>query len=227
MPENARPMRIIRTLAFVVAGLACVGSGASTAFAHPHVWVSVKTTVVYENASITGLRHAWTFDDMYAQMAIEGLDKNGDGKYDREELAELAKINMEGLKDFDYFTFARLSTQDLKFATPTDAWLEYTNNLLTLHFTLPLDQPVLAEAQGFTFQVYDPTFFIAFDMAKDDPVKLSEQAPQGCKAAIDAPKDGNDQAQQLSDAFSEQLGEAAANIGGSMARTVSVTCARS
>ena len=49
--------------------------------------------------------HKWMFDEFYTAMAIEGLDKNKDGVYDREELAELAKVNIEGLKDFAYFTF--------------------------------------------------------------------------------------------------------------------------
>ena len=33
-------------------------------------------------------------------MAVEGLDTNKDGKYSREELAELAKVNVTSLKDF-------------------------------------------------------------------------------------------------------------------------------
>lgn len=229
MPSRTRtiPSMANATLAAVV--LACISlGGIRPALAHPHVWVTVTTTVVYENSAISGLRHEWTFDDMYTQMAIEGLDKNGDGKYDRQELEELTKINIEGLKEFDYFTFAKLGTQPLKFKPPTDAWLDYTNNVLTLHFTLPLDQPVLAEAPGFSFQVYDPTFFIAFDLAKDNPVRLSATAPQGCKAAVEAQPQNDQQAQDLSKTFSEQLGDAAAaNIGGSMARTVSVSCVKS
>ena len=43
-------------------------------------------------------------------MAIEGLDKNGDGKYDRQELSELAQVNIDGLKEFNYFTVAKLGT---------------------------------------------------------------------------------------------------------------------
>ena len=53
--------------------------------------------------------------------------------------------------------------------------------VLTLHFTLPLAKPVLAEAKGFTFAVGDPSFFIAFEPAADDPVKLGAGAPTGCQ----------------------------------------------
>jgi hypothetical protein len=57
------------------------------------------------NHQITGIRQAWTFDEFYTAMAVEGLDTNKDGVYSKEELAPLAKVNVESLKEFDYFTF--------------------------------------------------------------------------------------------------------------------------
>src|SRR5262245_10926139 len=35
------------------------------ALAHPHVWITAETTVLYENGAFTGLRHRWTFDEFY------------------------------------------------------------------------------------------------------------------------------------------------------------------
>ena len=77
------PSTMLGLLALALA----VAGGAPSARAHPHVWVTVETTVVYENGSVTGLQHKWSFDDMYTAMAIQGLDANGDGTYSREELA--------------------------------------------------------------------------------------------------------------------------------------------
>ncbi|TMJ63980.1 MAG: DUF1007 family protein, partial [Alphaproteobacteria bacterium] len=83
---------------------------AASATAHPHVWITVETTVLYDKGTFTGLQHKWTFDEFYTAMAIEGLDKNKDGIYDREELAELAKVNVDGLKEFGYFTYPESRT---------------------------------------------------------------------------------------------------------------------
>ncbi|MEQ1717665.1 MAG: DUF1007 family protein [Hyphomicrobium sp.] len=203
---------------------------AAPAAAHPHVWVTYETTVVYDKGALIGFDHVWTFDDMYTSMAVQGLDKDGDGAYSRAELAELAEVNMQGLKDFDYFTYAKLGTTDVKISGPKDAWLEHKNGILSLHFRLPLEQPVLAEAEGFTFAVYDPSFFIAFEPEKTDAIKLAAGAPQGCKAAIVEPKpDANSEelkAQLLNDAFAQQLGQTT-NIGGGFTKTISVTCAKS
>ena len=68
-----------RLLVLIVSGMLMFATGAE---AHPHVWVSVKTTVLFKGSAIVGLQQHWTFDEFYAAMAIEGLDKNNDGAYD-------------------------------------------------------------------------------------------------------------------------------------------------
>ncbi len=203
---------------------------AAPAVAHPHVWVTYQTTVLYDKGAIAGFEHVWTFDDMYTAMAIQGLDKNNDGTYDKAELAELAQVNMDGLKDFDYFTFPKLGTSDLKLAGPQEPWLEHTNGVLRLHFQLPLSQPVLAEAEGFNFSIHDPSYFIAFEPEKSDALKLSAGAPEGCKVAFgEAKSDANSEelkAKLLDNAFAQELGQTQ-DIGAGFSTTASVTCAKS
>ena len=56
---------------------------ASPAAAHPHVWATVRSEIVFgPDHRITGIRHAWTFDEFYTAMAVQGLDTNGDGTVD-------------------------------------------------------------------------------------------------------------------------------------------------
>lgn len=223
------PGRIERRLLGCLAALV-VGAGACPlASAHPHVWVTYRTTVLYDKGAITGFDHVWTFDDMYTAMAIEGLDKNGDGKYDREELAELAKVNMDGLKDFDYFTFAKLGTVALKIAGPADAWLEHTGGVLRLHFKAVLEQPVLIDAKGFNFSIHDPSYFIAFEPEKENPIALSDAAPKGCTAAFKSAKASatNEEmkAKLLNDAFATELGQSQ-DVGAGFSTTAVVTCTK-
>ena len=69
---------------------------AAPALAHPHVWVTMRTELVYApDGRITGIRHAWSFDDMFSTFAIQGLDSKEKGKFTREELAPLAKVNVD------------------------------------------------------------------------------------------------------------------------------------
>ena len=54
--------------------------------------------------------------------------------------------------------------------------------MLSLNFTLPFANPVLEEAKGLTFSVYDPSYFIAFELAKTEPAcKLERGCAQGLR----------------------------------------------
>lgn len=291
--------------------------GAGDAHAHPHVWVTTETTVLFEAGTIVGLRQKWSFDDFYTSMALQGLDANNDGVYDRSELAELAKVNLDGLKEFDYFTTVMLASMKLKFDTPRDFYLEHAEGpagqsqvtemtdaemdkqvaaeeaakeaakapasepgmmtrfrnwvfgppaddgkgadakakdaappaptkVLSLHFTLPLAQAVLAEAEGFNFTILDPSFFIAFDPAAKNAVVLGPGAPASCRivAGETAGKDAapppatapgaapatdatpstepNPAADlsRLGDAFAQQFGGSSVRLG----KAVSISC---
>ena len=167
------------------------------------MWITVETTVLYDKGAFTGLQHKWTFDEFYTAMAIEGLDKNKDGIYDREELSELAKVNIDGLKEFGYFTYPVLAGQDVKVQDARDYWLEHKDGALSLHFTVPFAQPIPEKAKDFAYVVQDPAFYIAFVPAKTDPVKLAEGAPKSCKVHIGNPKTGSDDAERLAKAFAQ------------------------
>lgn len=200
---------------------------APPAAAHPHVFVTYETTIVYKDNLVTGVQHAWTFDDMYTAMAIQGLDKDGDGKYTREELAELAKVNIEGLTEFDYFTYANLGDSKLAFGAPTEAWLDHNNGILRLHFALPLKKPVFSDAKGLKFSIYDPTYFIAFEPEKTDAIKLAS-APQGCTVKFgEEDSKAAAELERLGDAFAQELGGEAAGYALGAPRTVSVSCGKS
>ena len=161
----------------------CIGCASSVA-AHPHVWATVRSEIVFgPDHRITGIRHAWTFDEFYTAMAVQGLDTDGDGVYSKEELDPLAKVNVESLKEFAYFTFVRLgkSEKPLPLKEPVDYSIDYDKTLLTLHFTLPLETPLDPKTEEVAVDVYDPSFFVAFGFATDAPVKLSGVAGPGLR----------------------------------------------
>jgi len=260
----------------LVAGALAAG-GAGPAAAHPHVWVEVQTAVKVERGTFSSIRQRWTFDEFYSSMAIEGLDTNKDGKLDREELSELAKVNMDGLKEFGYFTVATLGGQRITFGEPGEPVLEHVTiesppgptmepidqaakggtgaptadpnasggfwsrawdallgkgeppppqkpKVLVLEFTLPLQQPVLTEAEGFEVSTYDPSFFIWFDLAKKDPTNLVD-APAGCVAEVKSGEKDQAELQRLNESFFNQVG--GANIGVTAAKSITVRCPKS
>jgi ABC-type uncharacterized transport system substrate-binding protein len=155
--------------------------------AHPHVWVTMQTELVYApDGSITGIRHAWSFDDMFSTFATQGLESKEKGKFTREELAPLAKVNVDSLKEYDYFTYATADGKKAELTDPTsDYWLDYADQVLTLNFTLPFKAPV--KAKELKIEIYDPTIFVDFSFAKEKPAQLIG-APK-CKLDVELPRE--------------------------------------
>src|SRR4029450_9836842 len=189
--------RLFSSLAAALTALAMTGAAAS---AHPHVWVTIKSELLSApDGSVTGVRHAWTFDDMFSVFATQGLEAKTKGEFTREELAPLAEVNVTSLKEYDYFTYAKANGKKIEFNDPAAGYyLDYDKKetVLTLHFLLPLKQPV--KAKDLTLEVFDREFFVDFSFAEKDPAKLVG-APAQCKLTVGKPQEMNAAlAQQLS-----------------------------
>ena len=176
-------MTFIRIFFYALLGFAF----ATSARAHPHVWVTMHTELIYApDGSITGVRHHWAFDDMFSAFATQGLETKEKGKFTREELAPLAKVNVELLKEYDYFTYATADGKKTPLSDPPPGyWLDFNDSILTLNFTLPFKTPV--KAKELKVEIYDPTIFVDFEWAKKEPVHLIG-APH-CKADVVMPRE--------------------------------------
>jgi ABC-type uncharacterized transport system substrate-binding protein len=160
---------------------------AASASAHPHVWVTMKSELIYSpEGSAKAVRHAWQFDDIFSVFVTQGIKSKKKGEFTREELAPLAKLNIESLKEFDYFTVVKASGKKLTFAEPIDYFFEYDPkaSVLTLHFTLPFETPL--PARELRVEVYDPSWYIDFGFVKSNPVRLVG-APAACKVSVAGP----------------------------------------
>jgi ABC-type uncharacterized transport system substrate-binding protein len=211
------PIRALLCLMLLACGIAL---GAGPAHAHPHVWVTATSELIYApDGSITSVRHAWTFDDMFATYALQGLETKTKGVYTREELGPLAQTNVESLKEYGFFTFAKADGKKEKFQEPVDYYLEYKDAALTLHFTLPLKTPV--KPKQLAVEVFDPEFFIDFGFAKKDPVTLVG-APAACQMKFQRPNDGAAGAQKIGE--QNFLSGDNSNYGAMFANKITVDC---
>jgi ABC-type uncharacterized transport system substrate-binding protein len=133
---------MIQRLFPFLAAFAGLVAACSAVSAHPHVWVTVKSELVYApDGAITGVRHAWTFDDMFSTFAIQGIESKKKDQFTREELAPLAQVNVDSLKEYDFFTYAKANGKTIEFNEPAAGYyLEFDpkDTVLTLYFTLPL-----------------------------------------------------------------------------------------
>ena len=281
-----RPL-MIRFASIAVAALAGLLLADGVACAHPHVWVTMKSEIVYApDGSITGVRHAWTFDDMFSAFAVQGLEDNppepakdkaaqpagakaqaqsglwswlhaawnwmtgakstapaGDKpavatetvqagpaqlkepadpkRLTRAQLQPLAEVNVTSLKEYDFFTYAKVNGKKTTFVEPKDYYLEQNDGLLTLHFLLPFESPT--RTQTLELDVLDPSYFVDFAFAEKDAAALSG-APANCRLAVRKPQDMSpEMAQRLAQiAPDQQIPQD--TFGAQFANKLSVKC---
>jgi ABC-type uncharacterized transport system substrate-binding protein len=213
--------RTTRRIAAFAVALACLAP--AVAHAHPHVWITVRTQVVFSpDGKVASLVHDWVFDEMYSAFAIQGLAPPGE-LVKRETFAPLAKENAGGLADIGYFTTLKLDGKAVEFAPVTDYWMEERpDHLVAFHVVLPLKTPQTVGRFG-SLMVADPEFFIDFEFDDKDGV-IFRSAPAGCSNSYAKPKplDGGDK-KTLDESFFSGLAPGT-NFGFKMASRVILAC---
>src|SRR5262249_35084376 len=96
----------------------------------------------------------------------------------REELASIAKENIDLVKDDDYVTETKINGSKAAFGAPIEYWFEQKDGSLILFFTLPLKSP--AKVRTLELAIYDPLYYIDFSFAENDSAVLPP-APASCK----------------------------------------------
>ena len=178
--------------------------------------------MIFADGTVAGIRHHWTFDDMYSAFVTANLGKDGKDPTTA-ELQPVAQTNVESLKEFDFFTFPRLNGKKAAFSDPIDYSMTFDGKekTATLHFTAPLAEAIAPRT--FVFQIYDPSYFVAFAFGKGEPVKLLG-APAGCSLSVSKPKSlDSDESKKLNESFFSGLSPGS-DFGAKLADRAIVAC---
>ena len=135
-------------------------------------------------------------------------------------MAPLAQTNVESLKEFGFFTFAKADGKKQKFEEPVDYFLEYRDAALTLHFTLPLKTPV--KPKELALDVFDPSYFIDFKSRRQG----SDKTGRGTRRLPDDNSSGRATAPPMprSSANRRFLSGENSNYGTMFANKITVQC---
>lgn len=196
----------------------------ATALAHPHVWIDMRSSVNFNaEGAVDAIGVAWTFDEFYSQFATDGIDKNKNGKFDANELQELANTYAKNLKDYQYFTFIQNDGKAAETGAPTNAKAVFNKGQLTFAFRLPLVKAIDPAAIKFSYSSFDPTYYIDIAPAATNSVVFTGATPKGCsfaKRKVDTTQPG-----ALNIAQSVKMTAPADNVLGSTnATVVDITC---
>jgi ABC-type uncharacterized transport system substrate-binding protein len=163
--------------------MACVAN-AGIASAHPHIWIIADYQVeTGGDGKISAIAVDWTFDEFFSSYMVDGLDANSDGKVEGAELDEIARQNMESLKEVGYFVFPKADGEKVGTGDPEIFQYAYEGGFLRLRFTLPLAEPIDPRTHAFSFAVYDPSYYTEIKI----PEGKNIAAPEGCTSVIVVP----------------------------------------
>ena len=156
------------------------------ALAHPHEFVLMRIEPHFDDSGkLASMRYHWKFDEFFSAYALEGEDKNKNGKAEQEELDKLLVEILGNIKGNNYFTKFDMNGLVPTFgkATPISAKME--GRQVAIKFELALETPLDLSGKEVRYGIYDDEFYIAMNHDPDDvPVMLSN-APKGCSWNLD------------------------------------------
>ncbi len=213
---------------FAVLSLAMFLAVAGAASAHPHVFVVAREEISFDaEGRAAAINHAWQFDEGFSAFASQGLDADRNGEFSQDELAPLAQVNVESLKEYGYFTFAELDGKPVALGDPTRYWLRYDDGRLTLFFDTPLKEPVNLAGRTLRVDVYDPQYYVAIDLVPKNPFSLTGDVPEGCKLELKTPEELDPQTAAMLAVIPPDVRDIPANlrsVTSALANTAVVTC---
>ncbi|WP_372096592.1 DUF1007 family protein [Tistrella mobilis] len=136
----------------------------SPARAHPHVWVTAEATPETLDDKVTAIQLSWTFDPMLSAVLVQDFDRNADGRYDADEQAALTAELLKNMSDYGYFTHVQVDASFVELAGVDGMAAAIGDKVVTMTFRARLKEPVDPRKHRITLGVYDPEYYIAFDL---------------------------------------------------------------
>ncbi|WP_409074746.1 DUF1007 family protein [Pantoea sp. C3] len=194
----------------------------STALAHPHSFIDMKTELVVDGDHFTGLKMTWTMDEI---TSADLLYDAGDAKPGSVIWKKLAAGVMANVLGQHYFSEIWHNKQRVKFLNlPKEYQLSRNGHKAVLEFILPLAEPPILSGQRFEILTFDPTYFVDMFYDNAGALSLPDSLQSRCAFDLNTPKP-NDSLKQYAlsldkaDAPPEDV-----DLGRQFAQTVILTC---
>jgi ABC-type uncharacterized transport system substrate-binding protein len=174
-------MSRIRLFPFFVV-LICASFAPSSGRTHPHIWIDAVATFVFADSKLTALRIQWTFDEFFSAALRDQFDPNKTGSFSGQALADLRADANRGLKEFNWFTHLKIGGKKLIITEGKDFTAAIEGDKVVYRFTVPITPPIDPVTTPVTLSLYDQSFYIDVEPAKQNPVRMEGATP--CKTTI-------------------------------------------
>jgi ABC-type uncharacterized transport system substrate-binding protein len=172
--------RLLVSLIFAVAVLV-------PAFAHPHVFINNRMTVLFEDGKLKGISFRWTFDEMFSAMILTDFKPDAGGSFGAKAAGSIKTGAFDNLENYHYFLAFSVGNKPLKKIQVqqfTPSVVE--GGKLVYAFFVPLNLPVTAQEQAVRVTVYDDSYYVAFDVMHADDAVI--KGAEGISVALSVEK---------------------------------------
>ena len=194
-----------------------------SAHAHPHAWIYLETSPVFNAAGqMTALKQRWTFDVYYTEFILQDLHVKDRKNPPQSILMQLATTNLGNLKPYGYFTRVTQQKKPVAFGEVSSVASHVEKAALVMDFTLALATPLDVRAGSVEYKIFDPSYYVEMLHVSKKNIRLPENAPAGCTLTLREPSPDMTQI-SLASALDKQA-TAPDNLGDVFAETITLAC---
>lgn len=172
-----RAMIARRMLHFLAGAALSVWPGLAPkpATAHPHIFVEAGLTFLFDDAGqLAAVQVLWAYDEFFSLLLIEdrGLDPDGDGVLTEAEKTALAGTDVDWDAGFPGDLHLTFAGNPVALGPAMEHRADYAQGRVATSHIRPLLTRIDLDGAGpLAAKVYDPTFFVAYDVTQ--PVTAS------------------------------------------------------
>jgi ABC-type uncharacterized transport system substrate-binding protein len=156
----------------VIAALILIGMPVA-AHAHPHIFIEQHVVALFDQSGLTGFKFTWRFDPMYSSMMRADFVSSRSGPLTPADIKSLHDKSFVDLKAVHYFTRVTFNNKPLSLGIPTDFSAASAGGSIVYTFVIPLKPKNVQPKNTVTVTVFDPSYYVYYDLAKDDPVTVT------------------------------------------------------
>jgi ABC-type uncharacterized transport system substrate-binding protein len=154
---------------------------------HPHVFISQRTSFVFDDQGLAGFRVNWTFDEMFSVMISEDFDSDHNQALDAGEVAVIKEKAFGYIAPYNYYIHVRIDGKpfDVKFIKTFNAWLD--NGIVCYEFFIPCHVSAVDTPKQIILSPYDPEYYS--DIYFPDKTPLNMENAEAFSTKIDTARD--------------------------------------
>lgn len=197
-------------------------SFASAVQAHPHIWVDLQITPLFNaDQALVGLHQQWQFDPFYSLVLAEDLQHP-----DPQRREQLKADIWQTLESMNFYTEVQLANKVQDLFSNNSLELNMNGLSAVLSFELMFSQPLSADAlkaSEIRYRIFEPTYYIDMMHLDQNGLILSEGATH-CDYDIMNPQPSAEIRQRAIDVDDPTVAEDP-TLGQHFAQTVVLRCA--